>query len=269
MTVLSVVFIALAVLFLLRLGSGYLAGRIENEAAVIAGKVSERVAEMTGYYDSSLARIASDAAVVSLLQKGDRKALQAKQTELRSRFPSAINLRLLPAGSDAVEQDAGAVPDDAELARILAMDQDRPVPIEIHQPDSANRHVNIVRRVMTPDQKTMAGTIVLSLWDEMLQDILAGLGKTSSYIELQQYGEDGAPEILATHGDALARIGRPGQLLPVRGSRWQIAWWPPRGLLWILTDLSLAFQAVIALAVSIVLVFLYTLLFRADTRSSE
>jgi phosphomannomutase/phosphoglucomutase len=79
---------------------------------------------------------------------------------------------------------------------------------------------------MDPAGSGVVGHIMLSLSNDVLQGILDDLQELHGYIELQQAGSKGSPILVATHGDRNYRSGEPVRVVPIAGSRWQIAYWP-------------------------------------------
>ncbi|MGD8875702.1 MAG: phosphomannomutase/phosphoglucomutase, partial [Gammaproteobacteria bacterium] len=103
-------------------------------------------------------------------------------------------------------------------------------------------------RVMDPAGSGVVGHIMLSLSNDVLQGILDDLQNLHGYIELQQAGSKGLPVVVATQGNPNHRSGNPLTVVPIAGSRWQIAYWPASSPLdylagigrWVLAALGVA-----------------------------
>jgi hypothetical protein len=89
------------------------------------------------------------------------------------------------------------------------------------------QHINIVRRVTGPASSGVVGHIMLSLPDNFLQDILDELQQVHGYIELQQTVPKGDRIVVAVQGNIDNKKGDAALVVPIAGSRWQIAYWPP------------------------------------------
>jgi phosphomannomutase/phosphoglucomutase len=98
--------------------------------------------------------------------------------------------------------------------------------MEVHLLNTPQQHVNIVRPVMDPAGSGVVGHLMLSLSRDVLQDILGDLQELRGYIELQQHGTRGKPVAVARYGDNSVKQGKAERILPVDGSRWQVAYWP-------------------------------------------
>jgi hypothetical protein len=61
---------------------------------------------------------------------------------------------------------------------------------------------------------------------EAIQQILDAAMHTDGYIELQQLGAKGKPVAVSGHGGRDYKVGEPGAIQAVQGSRWQTAFWP-------------------------------------------
>jgi len=78
------------------------------------------------------------------------------------------------------------------------------------------------------------------------------------YIELQQAGSKGLPVLVARHGDRNYRSGEPVTVMPIAGSRWQIAYWPAVSTMdyladigrWIIAAMALAFVLLVILVIA-------------------
>ena len=130
--------------------------------------------------------------------------------------------------------------------------------MEVHLFNTPQQHINIVRRIMDPAGSGVVGHIMLSLSNDVLQGILDDLQELHGYIELQQAGSKGLPVLVARHGDRNYRSGEPVTVMPIAGSRWQIAYWPAVSTMdyladigrWIIAAMALAFVLLVILVIA-------------------
>ena len=254
----AVVLLAGLALFIFQLMSGYLVAGLDKETDVTTEQVAARVASMVEYYGASTGLLAQDPDIADLLMAGDAVPLRAREESLRYVFPAVVNARLLPPGLREVDMTASPPLSYAALAQMrLAENSDQAPPAEVHLFKTPQQHVNIVRRVMDPAGSSVVGHLMLSLPNELLQDMLDDLQQLNGYIELRQVGAKAAPLVMASMGDAAAREGEPARIATIAGSRWQVAYWPAvsktaylAGIsVWVLAALAVAATAMALLVV--------------------
>jgi phosphomannomutase/phosphoglucomutase len=213
--------------FVFQLMSLQIVRAMQQETEITTSMVVARVSSMAGYYGESAGLLAKDPEIAALLKSGSLAERSAREESLRYVFPTAINVRLLPPGLTEVDMQASPPLSYAALAQMRAAEVDATTPpIEVHLFNTPQQHVNIVRRVLDPAGSGVVGHIMLSLSNEVVQDILDGLQKMDGYIELQQDGDRGAPAIIATQGDAAIKSDAAERIVPIPATRWQVAYWP-------------------------------------------
>jgi len=258
----GVILMGLLSLFIFKLMSGYLSRAMEQETSVITEQVAARVAAMAEYYSASTALLAKDPEIAELLMYGQPAALRAREESLRYVFPTAINVQLLPPGLVDVDMETSPPLSYAALAQMRAAESSAlGVPIEVHLFNTPQQHVNIVRRVMDPAGSGVVGHIMLSLSNDVLLDILTDLQQMKGYLELRQAGTKGIPVEVASYGDPDSRDGDPELVLPINGSRWQVAYWPAVSAMVFLGSISIWVLGAFLVA-SVAMVFLILVLFR-------
>jgi len=255
----AMVLLALLALFIFQLMSISITSAMDREVNNTTQQVATRVAAMVEYYGASAALLAKDPEISALLVAGDAAQLHAREESLRYVFPTAINVQLLPPGLDQVDMESSPPLSYAAIAQMrLAEAGTREPPMEVHLFNTPQQHINIVRRIMDPDGSGIVGHIMLSLSNDVLQGILDDLQELHGYIELQQAGSKGLPILVATHGDRNYRSGEPVTVVPIAGSRWQIAYWPAVTTMvylggigrWVLAALAAAFGLLAILVIA-------------------
>jgi phosphomannomutase/phosphoglucomutase len=257
---LGMVLMALLALSIFQVMSLYITRVMERETHVATQQVAGRVAAMVEYYGSSAALLAKDPEISSLLDAGDAAPLRAREESLRYVFPTAINVQLLPPGIDQVDMETSPPLSYAAIDQMrLAEAGTGNPPMEVHLFNTPQQHINLVRRVMDQAGSRVAGHIMLSLSIDVLQGTLDDLQDLPGYIELQQAGAKGLPVRVAMHGDRNYRSGEPATVMPVAGSRWQVAYWPAVSSStylrdvgrWVLAALGVVFALLVTLVITL------------------
>ena len=219
--------------------SRYVARVVEREIDTTTQQSTTRLAAMVDYYSESATRLAKDPGTGKLFIAGDNPALRAMEESLRQEFPKALNVQLLPPGLVSVDMNSSPPLSYAALDQMrLAEAGTQTPPIELHLFGTLQQHINIVRPVMGPASSDVVGHIMLSLPDDFLKDILDDLQQVNGYIELQQTGPQSDPIAVAVQGDIDNREGDAVRVVPIAGSRWQVAYWTPASNLVYLGSIS-------------------------------
>jgi phosphomannomutase/phosphoglucomutase len=254
---------AMAVLgyFVFQLMSLHIARTMDHENSVTADLVAARVSTLVKYYGASVTLQAKDADIAALLMQGDAAQRSAREESLGNVFPGAINVRLLEPGLNQTDMQTSPPLSYAALAQMRAAEGGAQPPVEVHLFNTPQKHINIVRAVMDPAGSGAVGHVMLSLSHKVLKGVLSDLQQINGYIELQQNGAKGPPAVIAAQGNVAIKSGDPGQVVPVSGSRWQVAYWPATSSLVYLGKTAIWVLAAVLVAAA-VLVVMVILLFR-------
>ncbi|HAJ91169.1 MAG TPA: phosphomannomutase/phosphoglucomutase [Gammaproteobacteria bacterium] len=192
---------------------------------------------------------------------GNKTSLRSREESLRYVFPAAINVQLLPPGLAEVDTNASPPLSYAAITQMRMAESGAEAPtMEVLLLNTPQQHVNIVRPVMDPAGSGVVGHLMLSLSSDVLQDILGDLQELNGFIELQQDGTKGKPVVIAHHGDSSVKQDVAERVLPIAGSRWQVAYWPAIGGLYYLGKISMwvlgAFLAAV-FVLTLLIVFLF------------
>ena len=258
----GVVLLALLAAFIFKFMSGYILRTMEQENNIITQQVTARITAIVEHYGATTTLLAKDPDIAYLLMVGSKTSLRSREESLRYVFPDAINVQLLPPGLGEIDMEASPPLTYAAIAqmRIAESGSEEPA-MEVHLLNTPQQHVNIVRKVIDPAGSGVVGHLMLSLSKDVLQDILGDLQNLNGYIELQQDGTRGHPVAVARYGDKEAKQGAAERVLPIAGSRWQVAYWPAVSALYYLGKISMWVLGA-ALIAAFILVLLTVLLFR-------
>jgi phosphomannomutase/phosphoglucomutase len=258
----AMVVLTLLAFFIFQLMSVYITRVMGHDTNITTQQVAARVVSLVEYYGDSVALLAKDPEISALLDAAEPAPLRAREESLRYVFPTAINVQLLPPGLDQVDMETSPPLSYAAIAQMRLAEAGAEVPpMEVHLFNTPQQHINIVRRVMDPAGSGVVGHIMLSLSNDVLQGILDDLQDLQGYIELQQAGSKGLPVVVATQGDRSHRSGDPLTVVPIAGSRWQIAYWPAVSPLDYLAGIGRWVLAALGVA-SVLLAILVIMLFR-------
>jgi len=258
----GVLLLALLAVFIFKLMSGYILQTMEQENNIITQQVAARITAIVEHYGATTASLAKDPDIAYILMVGNKASLRSREESLRYVFPAAINVQLLPPGLAKVDKEASPPLSYAAMVQMRMAESGTAAPtMEVLLLNTPQQHVNIVRPVMDPAGSGVVGHLMLSLSSDVLQDILGDLQELNGYIELQQNGTKGKPVAVAHYGDNSAKQGAAERVLPIEGSRWQVAYWPAIGGLYYLGNISMWVLGAF-LAAAFILTLLVVLLFR-------
>jgi phosphomannomutase/phosphoglucomutase len=258
----GVLLLALLAVFIFKLMSGYILQTMEQENNIITRQVAARITAIVEHYGATTALLARDPDIAYILMVGNKTSLRSREESLRYVFPAAINVQLLPPGLAEVDKDASPPLSYAAMAQMRMAESGTAAPaMEVLQLNTPQQYVNIVRPVMDPAGSGVVGHLMLSLSKDVLQDILGDLQELNGYIELQQDGTRGKPVAVAHYGENSAKQGAAERVLPIAGSRWQVAYWPAISGLYYLGEISMWVLGAF-LAAAFILTLLIVLLFR-------
>jgi len=258
----GVLLLGLLAAFIFKLMSGYILRTMEQENNIITQQVAARITAIVKHYGATTALLAKDPDIAYILMVGNKTSLRSREESLRYVFPAAINVQLLPPGLAEVDMEASPPLSYAAIAQLRMAESGAGAPaLEVHLLNTPQQHVNIVRPVMDPAGGGVVGHLMLSLSKDVLQDILGDLQELNGYIELQQDGTKGKPVAVAHYGDNSVKQGPAERILPIAGSRWQVAYWPAVSGLYYLGNISMWVLGAFLLA-AVVLVLLTIILFR-------
>lgn len=194
----------------------------EQAAGLLAGSIRQWVRGQAAMAE----RAVKNPELARLLEQGNKSAVATEAEQLAGLFPTAVRVRLLPRGIEEVDLDASPPIGYAAIEMLkYAETHETPPPVEVHMGGTPQQHINLVRRILDPTGRHIVGHLMVSFPLQPLQAILKEI-PVSGYVELHQI-TGATPLVFASQGSAGLRQsnGLPSQA-KVRGSRWQIAYWP-------------------------------------------
>ena len=204
--------------------------------------------------------LARDPRLAQLLMSNNARALEEKSDQLAYMFPDAIRVRLMQPGMDKEDLDANPPISYTALDMLLlAETREIPPPLEVHMSGTPQQHINLVRRILDPSGRRIAGLLMVSFPVQLLQE-LAAAEQTGGYAQLQQVAGDAALT-LAGSGNAGLMVGKPDAESPVKDTGWKVAFWSADQASNGSTEL-LVMASIAAAVAAIILAALVTFVFR-------
>jgi len=190
---------------------------------------------------------AKDPQLAALLQRGETKAIQAKEASLEQVFPPGSRIRLLPRGHN--EPDTTRMPHlgwaSLDLLRTAETTPGMP-PVEVHQLNTPQVHIALAVRLGQADPPE--GLLHLAIPLSWLNSLMTKYQQTSAILALRQIVKTNANPAFARNRPQEPPTTLPG-VVPLPDSIWELAYWPlPRGtglrlgvfLLWTLLFIALS-----------------------------
>ncbi|MGD9601654.1 MAG: phosphomannomutase/phosphoglucomutase [Gammaproteobacteria bacterium] len=191
----------------------------DTQAATLATKAAAALTP----YAKGLVGIAQDPRVIAALSSPSPDARDALGTELQSRFPGALRLRLLPRGTAQTDPNSSPPLTYASLDLVLKAEQSPRAPgAELHLAGTPNAHVALVQRA--PPQGEALGVLHLALPVDALRNALVAVLATApaAQAEVRQQVPGAAPLVIAQTGPA---VNGDAEVLtkPIPGTGWVLA----------------------------------------------
>ena len=196
-----------------------------QEVELVAENLADRIRLMVAERARKMEMLARDPVIIELAEVGSPKDRQVKEAELGYLFPEAVRVRILEPGLDEIDMQASPPISYAALDMLRqAETSDRPPPAEVHLFGTPQQHINMVRRILDASGRRIVGHLMVSFPLPMLQSAMESTRLPRGYGELRQVSSKG-PLTLASRGDKSLRQGAPVVEVPIKGTRWQVAYW--------------------------------------------
>ncbi len=230
--------------------------RIDQERAN-AHSAAGRLEDMLAHYREAVELIATEPGVVARFRSPEGDVLRLEAQRLRHLVPAAQRVLLLRRGE--LEPDSSLSPPFSYACVDLASQalEGGAVPMEVHRPGTTAAHVDLVRGVADPASGEVLGVVVVTLPLAILQRTLRSL-RAPAYLELQQKTEGGRLTPLVHFGDASLKVGSPLLSIAVKGTTWQLSWWPAASVGVVMQE-ALVFWGAFAIAATLLAIVLYLL----------
>ena len=200
-----------------------------HEIAQTAENLADRIGTLIQQNGLKMELLVKDAALVQLVEKGSAAEWGAKEAELAYLFPSAVRVRIIPPGLEEVDLEASPPISYATLDMLREAETKEEAPAaEVHLLGTPQQHINMVRRILSSSGRRIVGHLMVNFPLPTLQEALDRSQFARGYGEVWQVAGT-VPVSLATRGDPGLKQGEPDVKVAVAGTRWQVAYWVPRG----------------------------------------
>jgi phosphomannomutase/phosphoglucomutase len=226
----------------------------DRYAQLMAHSIATSYRQWLEYQVAGADLVVADPAISGVLDSGNPAELLAQAKDLEHLFPGAIRVRLLKPGIEAVDLKASPPISYAALDMLRhAETRETPPPVEAHMSGTPRQHINLVRRILDSSGRRVIGMLMVSYSTQQLQKLLGGQD-SGGYLELQQAVSGGDQLILGSRGDAVFKQGAGDAVVPIAGTRWQIAYWS--GESFGVEDIRTLLPSLVAVAVAVLLFIL-------------
>lgn len=216
-------------------------------ADAVAKSVAYQLTQAAASDVHALESISRDPAMAALIDSADTAAMAARAAQLKAAFSLALDLRIFKAGT--ARQDESLKPHLSyaclDLIRAVESGNHRP-PIEVHNPNTPEQHLDVVRPVLRNEQ--VIGYIQLVNKVDAIK-IWLHENTSDTYVELSQHNDESKPGILLGKvGNADLRSGN-AAAYTVGGTRWRAMVWskPSASILPIGLDVLFVFLVAVLL----------------------
>ncbi|VAW80125.1 Phosphoglucomutase @ Phosphomannomutase [hydrothermal vent metagenome] len=198
----------------------------QQNAEQVAGLLGGSVRQWVTGQAATAERVIRDPELARLMEQGDKALLATRAEQLSGLFPTAVRVRLLLPGIEEVDLEASPPIGYAAVEMLkFSETHETPPSVEVHMAGTPQQHVNLVRRILDPTGRHIVGHLMVSFPLQPLQTMLKETS-VNGYIELQQLAGV-KPLVFASHGqNSSAQAGNQPSKSKIKGSRWQIAYWP-------------------------------------------
>ena len=203
-----------------------LSSQISKTYTQLSGTVTtsyaSQIAELMHGYAESMELLVKDPELAQLLTSGDPDTITSKEETLNYVFPSALRVKLLPAGIREPDNTMTPALSYACLDLLQQSEKDGRAGVEVHQHGTPQQHIDLVQRIVDQNDQ-LIGNLLVTLDLQVLRQSMGRLKIKNAYLELQQL-VSGNAITLATGGEQSLKQGE-GKKVKVPGSSWQIVYW--------------------------------------------
>jgi phosphomannomutase/phosphoglucomutase len=208
-----------------------MANRLAAQQAIVAKTNAQRSATQLSKavtsYQNLMVGIVTEPAIGKLIQSANKSAITEREQQLKSLFPSALQVRLLAAGLKTVDRTRKPDLSFACLDMMRNAENAKKAPeVEVHAYGTEQQHIDLVQPVLNAQGNRVVGHMQVVLDVKLIQKWIEQ-AVNDNYIELSQIiadkksiplGEAGNKEFRSSHNSTVE----------VPGTSWVIkAWVPP------------------------------------------
>jgi phosphomannomutase/phosphoglucomutase len=240
-----------------------LANQRQTVANSLTNNTALRFTSQVETYSSVLNGLAKDPAIISLFSTKNLQAREQRVAELKTVFPKALRIRLLPATTS--QPDTSAEP-HFTYACLDLLNQSRKessqVQVEMHEIEGKHQHIDIMQAVTS--RGNVIGFIQLAVDSRILDDWTKNVAG-DSYLEIHQKIEGDKNYLISKAGTASKQGTHAAIDIP--GTHWQVETWAPYEGSESAFNLGMVFALVMGVVLSGVVVFVLRQLLHKELTS--
>lgn len=205
-------------------------GRLYKQQEVVteahAQHSAEQLSKAVSSYQHLMAGIVTEPAIGQLIVSANKSAIAEREQQLKSLFPSAMQVRLLSAGLAAVNRSVEPHLSYACLDMMREAENTKKAPpVEVHAFGSEQKHINLIQPILSEGAKKVVGHLQVVLDVKLIQK-WTELAVNDNYIELIQKVADKRPLQMAKAGDSNYQSAR-SMTVEIEDTRWAATVWVP------------------------------------------
>lgn len=191
-----------------------------------AQKSAEKLSKTISSYQHLMAGIVTEPAINKLILSSDQTAIARREQQLKSLFPSALQVRLLSAGQTVVNRTVQPHISFACMDMMREAENSKKMPlVEVHAFGTEQQHIDMIQPVLNEAGNQVVGHLQVVLDIKVIQK-WTDLAVHENYIELSQQVSDKKSLLLSKAGDSRYRTANQSTV-ELEGTRWTISAWVP------------------------------------------
>ena len=228
---------------------------LANQRQTVANSVTKNTAlkftNQVESYSYTLSGLARDPALINLFSTKNLQAFEQRAEEIKTIFPKALRIRLLPVTTS--QPDTSAEP-HFTYACLDLLNQSRKesslAHVEMHEIEGEHQHIDIMQAVKS--RGSIVGFIQLAIDASLLDDWTKNIAG-DSYLEIHQKIEDGKNYLISKAGTTSKQGTHAAIDIP--GTHWQVETWAPYKGSESAFNLGMVFALVMGVVLSGIVVF--------------
>ena len=228
-----------------------LASQRQSVANSVTKNTALKFTSQVETYSQIVNGLARDPALIDIFSTKNLQALEQRASEIKTIFPKALRVRLLPVTTS--QPDKSAEP-HFTYACLDLLNQSRKEHsqshVEMHEIEGKHQHIDIMQAVTS--RGTVVGFIQLAIDSALLDDWTKKI-TGESYIEVHQKIDDGKNVLISKAGTE-SKLGTHAAI-DIPGTHWQVVTWAPYEGSESAFNLGMVFALVMGLVLSGIVAF--------------
>lgn len=214
-------------------------------------------------YSAVLNGLAKDPALIAMFSSKNLLALTLRSAELKTIFPDALRVRLLPSTTSQPDKttDPHFTYACLDLLNQSRNDSSRPM-VEMHEIEGKHQHIDIMQAVTA--RGGVIGFIQLAVDSSLLDEWTKNVAG-NSYLEIHQKIDGGKNHLISKAGSGLKQGVH--AVIDIPGTNWQVETWSPYEADTSAFNTGMIFALVMGIVLSGIVVFVLRQLLHKELRN--